>query len=124
MLQRYLAPSHTNLLFGIFGVVFYGSFIPERFRSDVQVDKTIPTNYQLSTDLEIITKQREIHFREVPTAHSKCSSCPSHAKSFKSLWWVDYFGCSHTFWHFFVVLGVIGHYRAILDMFAKRWILS
>ncbi|CAI4992690.1 BTE_HP_G0165630.mRNA.1.CDS.1 [Saccharomyces cerevisiae] len=116
--------TYKSVVWYLVGVVFYGSFIPERFRSDVQVDKTIPTNYELSTDLEIITKQREIHFREVPTAHSKCSSCPSHAKSFKSLWWVDYFGCSHTFWHFFVVLGVIGHYRAILDMFAKRWILS
>ncbi|EJS42766.1 izh3p [Saccharomyces arboricola H-6] len=116
--------TYKSVVWYLVGVVFYGSFIPERFRSDVQVDKTIPTNYELSTDLEIITKQKEIHFRKSPTAHPKCTSCMSHAKSIKSLWWVDYVGCSHTLWHFFVVLGVIGHYRAILDMFAKRWILS
>ncbi|CAI4045752.1 Izh3p SKDI_12G0790 [Saccharomyces kudriavzevii IFO 1802] len=116
--------TYKSVVWYLVGVVFYGSFIPERFRSDVQVDKTIPTDYELSTDLEIITKQKEIHFRKVPTAHSKCNSCPSHVRSFKSLWWVDYVGCSHTFWHFFVVLGVIGHYKAILDMFARRWVLS
>ncbi|CAI1592694.1 hypothetical protein SEUBUCD646_0L00890 [Saccharomyces eubayanus] len=116
--------TNKSVVWYLVGVVFYGSFIPERFRSDVQVDMTIPTDYELSTDLEIITKQKEIHFRKAPTTHSKCKSCPSHAKSFKSLWWVDYVGCSHTFWHFFVVLGVIGHYRAILDMFTKRWALS
>lgn len=107
----------------LIGVFFYGSFIPERFRTDYIVDKSIPTETELSSDLTILTRHKHIHFRPSPTKHPKSVKCCCHAHSFKSLWWVDYFGASHTIWHFFVVLGVIGHYHAILDMFAKRWIV-
>ncbi|CCD26802.1 Izh3p NDAI_0I02330 [Naumovozyma dairenensis CBS 421] len=117
--------TNKSIVWYLVGVVFYGSFIPERFRTDVKVDDSIPTTFQLSTDLNIITKNKNIHFRESPTIHSKCNhSCKYHLKSLKTLWWVDYVGCSHTFWHFFVVLGVIGHYNAIIDMFTKRWLMS
>ncbi|CCC69841.1 hypothetical protein NCAS_0D02600 [Naumovozyma castellii] len=120
-----LAPvTNKSIVWYCIGVVFYGSFIPERFRSDVQVDPTIPTTFQLSTDLNIITKDKNIHFRSEPVVNEEVHNCKEHWKSFKSLWWVDYVGCSHTFWHFFVVLGIIGHYRAIIDMFTKRWLLA
>ncbi|CAR26474.1 ZYRO0B10538p [Zygosaccharomyces rouxii] len=115
--------TNKSVVWYLIGVFFYGSFIPERFRTDILTDKSIPTEKQLSTDLDIVTKHRDIHFREKPTIHPRSQCCQHHAGSFKSLWWVDYVGCSHTLWHFFVLLGVIGHYNAIMDMFTKRWIL-
>ncbi|AQZ09589.1 IZH3 (YLR023C) [Zygosaccharomyces parabailii] len=114
--------TNKSVVWYLIGVFFYGSFIPERFRTDVLTDKSIPTELQLSTDLNIVTKHRDVHFREVPTKHPKAACCATHAQSIKSLWWVDYFGCSHTLWHFFVLLGVVGHYNAIIDLFTKRWI--
>ena len=48
--------------------------------------------------------KRQVHFRAVPSKSSRTG--------FFSLWWVDYFLSSHTLWHFFVLLGVIGHYNA------------
>lgn len=116
--------TNKSIIWYLVGVFFYGSFIPERFRTDILVDECIPTEEQLSTDLNIVTKHKHIHFRVTPTKHPKVTSCQCHSKSFKSLWWVDYFGCSHTFWHFFVVLGVVGHYNAIMEMISKRWISS
>lgn len=104
----------------LIGVIFYGSFIPERWRSDILVDERIPTHEELSKNLEIITTHKHIHFRENPTKHNHSV----HKKSFRSLWWVDYYCCSHTLWHLFVLLGVVGHYRAVLDMFEKKWLLS
>ena len=113
-----------SVVWYLVGVVFYGSFIPERWRTDIQYDHTIPTSHELSTNVDIINKEKHIHFRETPTPHEMCKHHEHHHRSFKSLWWVDYVGCSHTLWHFFVVLGVIGHYRAILDILTKKWILS
>lgn len=110
-----MAPVTTkSVVWYLIGVFFYGSFVPERFRSDVVVDAAIPTELELSTNLEVVTKLRHVHFRERPTEGPR--------KSFWSLWWVDYVGCSHSLWHLFVVLGVVGHYNAILEMFGKRWI--
>lgn len=107
---------NNSIVWYLIGVVFYGSFIPERFRTDVVVDASIPTTFQLSTDVDIITKEEHIHFRSAPVYHH------NPRRGLLSLWWVDYVGCSHTFWHFFVVLGVIGHYRAINDMFSAKWL--
>ena len=112
-----------SLAWYLIGVVFYGTFIPERWRSDVQVDPTIPTEHELITNLDIITKQRHVHFRSQPVTHQKCKNSKSK-RSFSSLWWVDYFCCSHTLWHLFVLLGVVGHYKAMLEMFEKRWLTS
>lgn len=109
-----LAPvTRRSLVWYILGVVFYGSFIPERFRTDVVIDKTIPTEQELSSSIEVITKHKHVHFRPQPTSGTR--------KGIWSLWWVDYVGCSHSWWHLFVVLGVVGHYHAIVEMFAKRW---
>lgn len=115
--------TNKSLVWYLIGVFFYGSFIPERFRTDVLTDRSIPTEQELSSDLNIVTKHKNLHFREIPTKHPRSECCTNHANSIKSLWWVDYIGCSHTLWHFFVLLGVIGHYNAVMDMFTKRWIL-
>lgn len=117
-----LPVTKKSLVWYLIGVFFYGSFIPERFRTDFLVDESIPTEEQLSSDITVLTKHKHIHFRAEPTKHPKALQCSCHSHSFRSLWWVDYFGCSHMIWHFFVVLGVVGHYHAILDMFIKRWI--
>lgn len=42
-----------------------------------------------------------------------------YANDFMSLWWVDYFMSSHNIWHICVVLGVVGHYFTLLQMFEK-----
>ncbi|CCK68943.1 Izh3p KNAG_0B05100 [Huiozyma naganishii CBS 8797] len=110
--------TNKSIVWYLVGVVFYGSFIPERFRTDVVVDDRIPTTFQLGTDLDIITKDKEIHFRHKPTC------CHHPRKGIFSCWWVDYVGCSHTFWHIFVVLGVVGHYKAIIDMFTTKWLVN
>lgn len=41
---------------------------------------------------------------------------PYH-KDFFSLWWVDYVLSSHNLWHVCVVLGIIGHYSSLLEMY-------
>ncbi|CAI5760566.1 unnamed protein product [Candida verbasci] len=38
-------------------------------------------------------------------------------KNFMSLWWVDYFLASHNIWHICVVLGILGHYSCLIEMF-------
>ncbi|KAK6202865.1 hemolysin-III related-domain-containing protein [Scheffersomyces amazonensis] len=52
------------------------------------------------------------HFPEEPILS------PYH-KEFFSLWWVDYFMASHNIWHICVVLGVLGHYVCVLEMFRQ-----
>lgn len=96
----------------LIGVGFYASFIPERWRTDIIVEN-LPTNTQLVKDLDIVTKHKHIYFRETPTLGDK--------KGLKSLWWVDYFCCSHTIWHIFVIFGIVGHYFAILEVFGEKW---
>lgn len=66
-----------------------------------------------SSDLSESIKFKEIidkHFPEQPTKTNYCND-------FFSLWWVDYVFSSHNLWHIFVVLGVLGHYFCVLDMF-------
>ncbi|SMN21895.1 similar to Saccharomyces cerevisiae YLR023C IZH3 Membrane protein involved in zinc ion homeostasis, member of the four-protein IZH family, expression induced by zinc deficiency [Maudiozyma saulgeensis] len=110
--------TNKSIIWYSVGVVFYGSFIPERFRSDVTVDDSIPTQKELASDLNIITTHKDIHFRDEPTCN-----CHRAMKNLTSLWWVDYAFSSHTLWHFFVVMGAIGHYRAIIDIYTKRWLI-
>lgn len=112
-----LAPIiNKSVVWYLIGVMFYGSFVPERFRSDVIVDDSIPTTFQLATDIDIVTRDERVHFRDSPCCNRGAR------RGVLSLWWVDYIGCSHTFWHVFVVLGVIGHYKAIIDMFGSLWL--
>lgn len=55
---------------------------------------------------EIIDK----HFPDEPTK-------TVYHKDFWSLYWVDYFFSSHSIWHIFVLLGILGHYFSLLGMF-------
>lgn len=57
---------------------------------------------------EIIDK----HFPDQPT------KTPYH-RHFWSLYWVDYCFSSHSIWHIFVLLGILGHYFSLLEMLAK-----
>lgn len=57
---------------------------------------------------EIIDK----HFPAQPTM------TPYH-NSFWSLYWVDYCFSSHSIWHIFVLMGILGHYVSLLEMFEK-----
>ncbi|KAI3404962.2 IZH3 [Candida oxycetoniae] len=52
------------------------------------------------------------HFKEEPIR-------TPYANNFMSLWWVDYFLASHNIWHICVLLGILGHYVVILDMFSE-----
>lgn len=58
-------------------------------------------------------KYKEILDKHFPL---KPTFTPYH-KDFLSLWWVDYIFSSHNIWHICVLLGIIGHYIAILDMY-------
>lgn len=107
---------NRSLIWYMIGVAFYGSFIPERWRTDVELDCLIPTNDELCSNLDILTKHKHMHFRKSPFKKNSSSK-------FFSLWWVDYCLSSHTLWHLFVLMGVVGHYHALLDMFAKKWSL-
>ncbi|SCU79398.1 LAFA_0B02872g1_1 [Lachancea sp. 'fantastica'] len=112
-----------SLCWYLIGVVFYGTFVPERWRTDVHLPKNIPSEQELTNDLNIITKHRHVHFLVEPVSRCKETSQTGKQK-FWSLWWVDYFCCSHTLWHIFVLLGVFGHYKAMLEMFEKRWLTN
>ncbi|KAG7195911.1 uncharacterized protein KQ657_002297 [Scheffersomyces spartinae] len=52
----------------------------------------------------------EKHFPEKPMY-------TPYAKDFMSLWWVDYIFQSHNIWHICVILGVLGHYSSLLQMY-------
>lgn len=89
------------------GVVFYGSFFPECCRTDVEVD-----NFEIS-DETIMQLDREGKFLEY--LHKQPVKTCNHGIT--SLWWIDWIGNSHNLWHLFVIGGVLGHYKALLDMF-------
>lgn len=57
-------------------------------------------------------------FQDLINKHfkSKLTKSP-YCNNFMSLWWVDYFMASHNIWHICVVLGILGHYFCVLDMF-------
>lgn len=60
-------------------------------------------------------KYKEIIDKHFPTEPIKTN----YHGDFFSLWWVDYCFSSHSIWHICVVLGIIGHYYTILEMFEK-----
>lgn len=57
-------------------------------------------------------------FQDLINKHFKSKLVKSpYCNNFMSLWWVDYFMASHNIWHICVVLGILGHYLCVLDMF-------
>lgn len=64
-------------------------------------------------DADHNNKYKDILDKHFPLSPTKT---PYH-EDFMSLWWVDYFLSSHNIWHICVVLGILGHYVAILEMY-------
>ncbi|RLV88876.1 ADIPOR-like receptor IZH3 [Spathaspora sp. JA1] len=126
------------------GVIFYGGLIPERWRYDVIIDEynTLSHTYttqdvlldnvenagveeieQMEHELEeVVEEQSHIDekFKQVIDKHFKpMPNYTVYKNDFKSLWWVDYFLASHNIWHIFVVLGIVGHYSCVMEMFSE-----
>lgn len=105
---KFYLPMVRSFIWYLIGVVFYGSLVPERFRSDVLINEEPPEEDDLVT--EKVAGNLDVYFREtVPLT--------DEANSITSLWWIDYIFSSHNIWHFFVLFGVLGHYSAIYEMF-------
>lgn len=105
------SPILKSFAFYGIGVLFYGSFFPECFRSDVIVD-----NFEIcdETIMDLDKKGQLLEYlRKTPT-----STC-NHGIT--SLWWVDWIGNSHNLWHLFVIGGILGHYFALLEMFKRAF---
>ncbi|ABN65746.2 conserved hypothetical protein [Scheffersomyces stipitis CBS 6054] len=128
------------------GVIFYGGLIPERWRYDVIIEentKVCHHNYdtrdvlldniensgreeieEIEEEFENIEEkhlpedEEEARFKDIIAKHfpEKPTTTP-YSHEFLSLWWVDYFLASHNIWHICVVLGVVGHYFSLLDMY-------
>ena len=105
---EYYAPSSRSLIWYLIGVVFYGSLVPERFRTDVLIDEDQPDEEDLAS--EKVMENLEHYFKEIPPL-------TEHAGSLSSLWFVDYVFSSHNIWHTCVLFGILGHYSAIYEMF-------
>ncbi|KAG7909138.1 hypothetical protein KL905_003304 [Ogataea polymorpha] len=103
------APLLKSFVWYLTGVQFYGTLVPERWRNDVIVDKLDICDEAIS-ELEKSDKLDE-YLNKTP------DETPMR-KSWFSMWWVDYVFSSHHIWHIFVLLGVLGHYSAILEMFS------
>jgi adiponectin receptor len=138
---------YKSFIWYLLGVVFYGGLIPERWRYDIIIEEHMANTDRtyLATDVimeklghdgeeemeelhqefeEIIEesaqdeKDEDEKFHELINKHfkSKLTKSP-YCNNFLSLWWVDYFLASHNIWHICVVLGILGHYFCVLDMF-------
>ncbi|ODV82984.1 hypothetical protein CANARDRAFT_30451 [[Candida] arabinofermentans NRRL YB-2248] len=102
------SPLLISFMYYWIGVVFYGCLIPEKWRSDVIID-----------DIEI-SDNAIMELDSKGLLESYLEKTPEYTEfngNFKSLYWVDFIFSSHHIWHIFVLLGVIGHYNAILKMF-------
>ncbi|EGW30598.1 uncharacterized protein SPAPADRAFT_143745 [Spathaspora passalidarum NRRL Y-27907] len=127
------------------GVIFYGGLIPERWRYDVLIDQfntaAVAHTYstrdvlldnvensgfeeigQMGEELEEVVetneKQYDEKFKQIIDKHFKKEPIYTpYRNDLKSLWWVDYFLASHNIWHIFVVLGIVGHYSCVMEMF-------
>ncbi|KAL6946684.1 hypothetical protein ACO0RG_000844 [Hanseniaspora osmophila] len=116
----------NSFVYYLGGVVFYGGFIPEKFRSDVHVAQEIPTHARLSTDLNILGIEKDTHFKDIvpfkktiSTTETVTYTNTNNVKentSFNSLWWTDYYLQSHNVWHIAVVMGCLGHYKTLMDI--------
>ncbi|KAK6457748.1 hemolysin-III related-domain-containing protein [Scheffersomyces xylosifermentans] len=127
------------------GVIFYGGLIPERWRYDVIIEQNSTCNHHYDSrdvfmdnveksgieEMEVIEEEMDLveekhlpddeeesRFKEIISEHfPKNPTMTPYSRDFLSLWWVDYFLASHNIWHICVVLGIVGHYFSVLDMF-------
>ncbi|CAK7916485.1 ADIPOR-like receptor Izh3p [[Candida] anglica] len=127
------------------GVVFYGGLIPERWRYDVVINEDETCRHTHSPvevlggevehsgleELEEIKREisHDMHeekpkeadeYQDIVDKHFPSQPAETrYHRDFFSLWWVDYILSSHNIWHVCVLLGVLGHYVCVLDMFEK-----
>lgn len=119
----------------LLGVVFYGGFLPERFRTDCPIGK-IPTMLERSNELRLIREERSLYFKSNPYSAASIlvsdaeaenknekiltniddnisDEIDSSSHSWNSLWWTDYYFQSHNIWHLMVIMGCFGHFKAV-----------
>lgn len=137
---KYFFPLCLKSLLGyLLGTVFYGGLIPERFRTDVIIKDADDKTYSLNDVLlgkvgndgeeeieEILSKTKNDdditnneEVNDLIKTHFKSPVKTPFANNFFSLWWVDYFMNSHNIWHICVLMGIVGHYYGIIEMFDK-----
>ncbi|KAH3670876.1 hypothetical protein OGAPHI_000587 [Ogataea philodendri] len=102
-------PLLRSFVWYLTGVQFYGTLVPERWRNDVHVDEHDLCD---ETILELENSGKLQEYLD------KQPAVTAQRKSWLSMWWVDYIFSSHHIWHIFVLLGILGHYSALLEMFS------
>ncbi|XBW36002.1 hypothetical protein QEN19_001577 [Hanseniaspora menglaensis] len=132
---HFLTLFKSSFVWYLLGVVFYGGFLPERFRSDCPIGR-IPTMIERNSELKLIKEERNVYFKTTPylSKYVKevsikveqcaeeimneidddiCEEIDKSSHSWKSLWWTDYYLQSHNIWHIMVIMGCLGHFRAV-----------
>ncbi|AET40961.1 Izh3p Ecym_7109 [Eremothecium cymbalariae DBVPG len=109
---------NKSIVWYLIGVVFYATLVPERWRSRILLSHPV----QNPVDTNFPSSDSNIPSENIDNIHFKSKPKESDQLGFWSLWWVDYFCHSHFLWHIFVVLGVVGHYRATLAMARMNWL--
>lgn len=105
------SPLYISFVWYLSGVVFYGTFFPECIRSDVEID-----DFEISDEtIMALDKKGELLTYLSKTPVKTCNH------GITSLWWVDWIGNSHNWWHLFVIGGVLGHYSALMEMFKRAY---
>ncbi|KAL6928521.1 hypothetical protein ACO0SA_003264 [Hanseniaspora valbyensis] len=70
----------NSFVWYLLGVVFYGGFLPERFRSDCPIGR-IPTMDERNKELKLIKEERSVYFKISPYSSSSSSSTSSSTLS-------------------------------------------
>ncbi|SGZ39735.1 uncharacterized protein HGUI_01935 [Hanseniaspora guilliermondii] len=125
--DHFLQLFKNSFVWYLLGVFFYGSFIFERFRKDCLISR-IPTMVERTENLDLIQKDKHLYFKTDPYTQTKklvnnkeldkideeINEEIDHLEhGFKSLWWTDYYLQSHNIWHVMVIMGCLGHFRAV-----------
>lgn len=125
--EHFLQLFKNSFVWYLLGVFFYGSFIFERFRKDCLVSR-IPTMAERTENIDLIQKDKHLYFKTDPYSQTKklvnseelekiddevSEEIDHFEHGFKSLWWTDYYLQSHNIWHVMVIMGCLGHFRAV-----------
>lgn len=130
-LLRFFFPLvYKSFVWYCLGVVFYGGLIPERWRYDVVINDAMPERSAVEViegkdehsgqvEMEEIAHEcaRDDYEAIVARHFPPSPRYTEYRRDFMSLWWVDYVLASHNIWHVCVLLGVLGHYLAVVRMF-------
>lgn len=125
--EHFLLLCKNSFVWYLLGVFFYGSFIFERFRKDCLI-RRIPTMAERTENIDLIQREKHLYFKtdpyspagkivssdELEKIDEEISEEIDHFEhGFKSLWWTDYYLQSHNIWHVMVIMGCLGHFRAV-----------